>query len=150
MTTFPPSQANIICIYSRAPFQPVPPCHGTGYFFSLEVSKVSKVSYLSRFHNQKVSKWHWLIFSPFGALAYSTLYFFLQKTLKPVGFGTIFITSKEGIIFSFKFNEKAPTQTTCNLYFTNIDYFAFVSTNLYRFSISNYCLLFIVGDLKVK
>ena len=52
-----------------------------GAIFSLEVSKVSKVSYLSRFHNQKVSKWHWLIFSPFGALAYSTLYFFCRKLL---------------------------------------------------------------------
>ena len=54
----------------RAPLQPVPPCYGTGYFFSLEVSKVLKVLYFSRFHNQKVSKWHWLIFTPFGALGH--------------------------------------------------------------------------------
>ena len=60
--------------FSRAPFQPVPPCLGTGYFFSLEVSKVSKVSYFSRFHNQKVSNWHWLIFTPFGALGSSKVY----------------------------------------------------------------------------
>ena len=46
----------------------MPPCHGTGYFFSLEVLKVSKVSYFSSFHDQKVLKWHWLIFTPFGAL----------------------------------------------------------------------------------
>ena len=61
---------NIIYVCTRASFQPVPPCHGTGYFFSLEVSKVSKVSNFFRFHNQKVSKWHLLIFTPFGALVY--------------------------------------------------------------------------------
>ena len=39
----------------------------TGYFFSLEVLKNSKVSFFSRFHDQKVSR-HWLIFTPFGAI----------------------------------------------------------------------------------
>ena len=63
------------CKCTRVPFQPVPPCHGTSYFFSLEVSKVSKVSYLSRFLNQKVWKWHWLIFTPFGALVNALLLF---------------------------------------------------------------------------
>ena len=44
-------------------------CTCTGYFFSLEVLKVSKVSFFSRFHDQKVSR-HWLIFTPFGAIGH--------------------------------------------------------------------------------
>ena len=57
----------VVYVHSRVPFQPVPPCHGTGYFFSLEVSKVLKVSYWSRFHNQKSRSGTGL----FGAFAYT-------------------------------------------------------------------------------
>ena len=59
----------------------VPPGHGTSYFFSLEVAKVLKVSYISRFLNQKVWKWHWLIFTPFGALV-NVLLLFHYKMIK--------------------------------------------------------------------
>ena len=50
-------------------------CSNPFEIFSLEISKVSKVSYLSRFLNQKVWKWHWLIFTPFGALVNALLLF---------------------------------------------------------------------------
>ena len=67
-------------------------CTCTGYFFSLEVLKVSKVSFFSRFHDQKVSR-HWLIFTPFGAIAHlHHLFWFHERTYTGLNFTKFFLT----------------------------------------------------------